>query len=126
MSRKAVFFIILWIAAAVAAFVFRRELGESPVGIGVLVVLFLPLVLLAWVVAEGLGDGVIQVLIWIAFKVVTLGLVQTELESAPARPLRFGFHRDWDGPLVASHGVVTLIGLAVWAIVAVTSFVVFS
>lgn len=106
---------VAWLAAATAAFIHRDALAATQLGKLALIILGFPLALALYTLAEGLGEGVVFLLMVAAFKVATLGLIRTEFASSrtPAFPWH-GFARDLDGRLVASHGCVYVIGAAVY------------
>jgi hypothetical protein len=109
-----IFLAITWVSGAVAAFICRNTLAESELGKLVLMALGVPLVFVLYMIAEGLGEGVVFLLMVAAFKVVTFGLIRTEFMSQALFFPWYGIARDHDGRLVASEACVYIIGTAVY------------
>lgn len=97
-------------AAAIAAFVYRDTLLASDIGKLVLIALGFPIAFALYILAEALGEGVVFLLMLVAFKLVTLGLIRTELTGYNEIFPWYGITRDHDGKLVASEGCVYVIG----------------
>jgi hypothetical protein len=103
-----------WLVAAGAAFVYRDTLAASNLGALALIVLAFPFVVVLYMLAEALGEGVVFLLVLSAFKLVTLGLIRTEFTSYATSFPWYGLVRDQDGRLVASEGCVYIIGFAAY------------
>jgi hypothetical protein len=111
--------VVAWIAAAAVAFVYRHTLLASISGTLALITLCLPVAFALYVLAEGLGEGVASLLLLVAFKVVTLGLIRTEFTAEAMSFPWYGFARTRDLHLVASEGAVAVIGVLVYTAIGV-------
>ena len=69
--------------------------------------------------AHAVIEGGIHLLLWAAFKVVTLGRIRISPDSDRAMRFRHGFARTWDGQLEASEGTANLIGFCVYVVLGV-------
>jgi hypothetical protein len=105
--------------------VYRHELLDHTVGSIVLGVLALPALFVLYMVVHGIGEGIITLLLWLAFKVVTFGLIGTFAEPRRGFPW-YGLAREEGGGLVASEDAVAVVGLTAYAAVAVGCYFFFT
>ncbi len=105
---------IAWLAGAIAAYVYRDALLASDLGKLVLVAMCFPIAFAIYMLTEGLGEGVVFLLVLAAFKLVTLGLIRTEFTSQNQTFPWYGIARNHDGKPVASEGCIYVIGTLVY------------
>lgn len=111
-----------WAVIALLAFVLRDELAASMAGTVALVLVFAPAVLVLYFLVHGVGEGLTLLLLAGAFKVVTLGLVRTELTATVLHFPWYGFARSTEGAPVASENAVALIGIATYLVAGVAGY----
>lgn len=105
----------IWTVLAITAWSFRDTLRASPAGVVAMGIIGLPPAIALYVVAEVVGEGVVHLLLWIPFKLVTLGRVRTELSEPDLTFDWHGFARNAQGQWVASQTAMALISLAMYA-----------
>jgi len=116
---------VLWAVAALLAYLYRSELAAGTAGTALIVVLCFPPLVALYFLMHLLGEGAVLVVLVMAFKVVTLGRVRTELTVPGLSFPWHGFARAEDGTLVASENAMSLVAISAYAVVGLAIYFVF-